>query len=230
MRCRKVRSFLSAYCSNEMTGRKLLALREHLSACSSCRKEENLYRSISEAKTELPELSVSDDFNERLLNRIAQERFSETRSKAYMPTKAPLFGWRQLAPAFSVVTVVGLLAFMILSQPAVNRHQELASSGQNVEAWMLAQPDKNPNVTASLDKNWSLNKQLHKSAQYTKISNSITNQSGFNGMHMASSMRQPFTAFTGRSPVIVRYHRVLPVIRVYQSARTTRSMGDDTVY
>ena len=47
MRCRKVRSFLSAYCSDELNVRRKLAVSEHLSACSSCRQQDALIRSMN---------------------------------------------------------------------------------------------------------------------------------------------------------------------------------------
>ena len=80
MRCRKARSYLSAYCNDELTDRTRLAVSDHLSTCSTCRKEEAIYRSMISSGAEIEGLKVDDDFNTRLLNRSAQERFAQTRT------------------------------------------------------------------------------------------------------------------------------------------------------
>ena len=106
MRCRKVRSYLSAYCNDELSGRKRLTIREHLATCSGCRSEEEIYVSMSEAGGRLEEFAVSDDFNLKLLNRIGRERFAETRTEAHLPKRAPLISWRQVVPVLSAVALV----------------------------------------------------------------------------------------------------------------------------
>ena len=110
MRCRKVRSFLSAYCNDELTGRKRLAVREHLSTCCDCRREEAFYGSMKTAAGELPGLSVSADFNPQLLNRIARERFAETRTRAFLPRRAPIVSWSRAVPILAIVPVLALAA------------------------------------------------------------------------------------------------------------------------
>ena len=82
MRCRKARSLTSAYSNDELTSRKLTSLRGHLANCAACRQEAALIRSIRLASPTLQSEPLSDDFNQKLLNRIAHERFAETRSSS----------------------------------------------------------------------------------------------------------------------------------------------------
>jgi hypothetical protein len=56
----------------------------------------------------MPKVTVSEDFNARLLNRIAEERFAETRTNAHFPPKrVPMVRWQRAIPA--VVTAAILL-------------------------------------------------------------------------------------------------------------------------
>ena len=89
MRFRKTRSLLSAFCNGELSGRKHEKVRKALADDEALRREEAVFESIRKASRELPEKTVSDDFNARLLDRIARERFAETRSSAYLPKAAP---------------------------------------------------------------------------------------------------------------------------------------------
>lgn len=103
MHCRKVRSLLSAACSDELDSRQQAVVKDHLVSCPSCRKEASYYSSLRLAARELPKRTPSEDFNTRLLNRIAQERFQETRTRAYLPRRAPRLTWRTLAPVLVTV-------------------------------------------------------------------------------------------------------------------------------
>ncbi|HSG99923.1 MAG TPA: hypothetical protein VLB27_07740 [candidate division Zixibacteria bacterium] len=58
----------------------------------------------------LREYRVSEDFNTRLLNRIADERYAEVRSQAYLPKHAPHFTFAQAAPAFAAFALVAFVA------------------------------------------------------------------------------------------------------------------------
>ncbi len=112
MRCRKARSYLSAYCNNELSDKQRQAVAMHLKDCPECRREEALSREIKLSASRLTVgQSVSSDFNEKLLNRIAGERFKETRTKAYMPKNAPIFGWGRLAPAMATAALLVVFAF-----------------------------------------------------------------------------------------------------------------------
>ena len=114
MRCQKVRSYLSAYCSGEIDGKKRLVIDEHLSDCAACRKEEAIYYSLNTVKSEIGSLKVSDKFNDNLLNRIAHERFAETRTKAYMPSRPPVLTWAKVLPS-AITAVVAVVVTALVT-------------------------------------------------------------------------------------------------------------------
>jgi len=206
MRCRKVRSFLSAYCNDELTGRKKLAISEHLSTCSSCRREEAAIQSISLATRQVSELKVSDDFNTRLLNRIAQERFKETRTRAFFPKRAPVFTWGRVAPVFvsaCLLIVVGIFSF------------------KQSESYLTVQPVNNPNMTVNMKKDWSLNDQLARAERVNRITNRMTAAAGYlsafdYGNRMVSSSHGNIRPL----PYIESYYKLRPVVRIYRSMLT----------
>ncbi|MCK4462475.1 MAG: zf-HC2 domain-containing protein, partial [candidate division Zixibacteria bacterium] len=112
MRCRKVRSFLSAYCRDELQSNRRRQVSEHLLACPACRRQETVCRDMNTTLQEMPTLKATDGFNQRLLQRVAQERFAETRTKAYQPKSAPLFLWRKLVPVMATACIA-LLAVIV---------------------------------------------------------------------------------------------------------------------
>jgi len=111
MRCRKVRSFLSTYCKGELAPRKTAAVETHLRECASCRREEEMYKSVNKLVVEMPSKTTSDDFTARLLQRIENERAVPQKSKVYMPGRIPKFGAGRLATISAVAVVV--LAFAV---------------------------------------------------------------------------------------------------------------------
>ena len=161
MRCRKVRYFLSAYCKDELGGRRKLAVSEHLSHCSACRREEVIYRTLNDTKAEMPGFKVSADFNNKVMDRIARERFSETRTKAYLPKKAPVLAWGKAVPAFVSVCMVVLIAVSFMSGGLQDMNNGMmATSNNNVDdSYLTVQPTHNPNMTVNMNDNWSLNEQ-----------------------------------------------------------------------
>lgn len=106
MRCRKVRSFLSAYCREEISSPLTVKVQRHLEECPMCRREHEAVRSVQAMVKGTPGLKTSDGFSARLLNRVAQERFGETRSKAYLPGRAPRLGGLKLATITVTAMVV----------------------------------------------------------------------------------------------------------------------------
>ena len=133
MRCQKVRSYLSAYCNDELAGRKKLAVDEHLSTCALCRKEESLYNAMFAAKSEIGSLEVSNDFNNNLLNRIANERFAETRTKAYHPQRPPLMVWSKVVPAVVSAFVVVFALVTLFSGGIMSNRYNYASQNNNLD-------------------------------------------------------------------------------------------------
>jgi hypothetical protein len=111
MRCQRVRYYLSAYCRNELTGGKRKAITAHLEVCADCRREEAASREIAYTVKGFPERELSADFNTKLLNRIAAERYSEAKNKAYFPGRIPLFGWNKVVPAVAAICLVMAFVF-----------------------------------------------------------------------------------------------------------------------
>ena len=225
MRCRKVRSFLSAYCNDELTGRKKLAISEHLSTCSSCRREEAAIRSIRLATEQVPKLKVSDDFNTRLLNRIAQERFAETRTRAFLPKRAPVFTWGRVAPVFisaCLLIVVGIFSFKsgTIEQ---NNYRPVADRSQS-ESYLTVQPVNNPNMTVNMKKDWSLNDQLARAERVNRITSRMTAAGYLSAFDYGNQLVSSSSSNIRPLPYIESYYKLRPVVRIYRSAEpnTTR--------
>jgi hypothetical protein len=230
MRCRKVRSFLSAFCNDELTGRKRLAVREHLATCSSCRQELAVYQSISQASREAAGLRVSEDFNVKLLNRIAQERFQETRTRAYFPpSRVPVLSWGRLAPVLSTVAALLVVSMTWWAMSGPSGQPGRMANADLTEDWLSAEPENNPNITRALDKDWSFSRSIQRNDHLARLSNSITRQVGFNDMQLVGITFRT-TRQAGQVPYVTTYFRVQPIIRVYQSSNRTVSQEDDKIF
>ncbi len=211
MRCQKVRSYLSAYCNDELAGRKKLAVDEHLSTCVLCRKEESLYNAMFTAKDEIGSLKVTDDFNNILLNRIANERFAETRTKAYYPQKPPLFVWSKVVPAVASAFVVVFALFSMFSGGIDTERDNFAYQDGNLDnSYMTVQPTDNPNM----NKNWSLDNHLARVERGNRISRNMTKAGSFS---RRQNMSLTSVSSQGRTyvPYVTTYHQIRPVIRLY---------------
>ena len=227
MHCRRVRSYLSAFSNDELTGAVLREVREHLSNCRECRSEEAVYRSVRLATKQLPSRHLSADFNARILDRVAKERFAETRNKAYLPKAAPSILWRRLVPVLSSAAVIALVAIGV-AQFKTSNGSNLASLPAPVEIGQI-----NDYLTVQpLARDWSLDNHL---AQTDRISN------------LTSSMTQPFdrsASLAGsrsstngvwvrdpRLPGMIFLYRVRPVVRTNNSTAVNASYKEsDKVY
>jgi hypothetical protein len=216
MRCRKVRSYLSAYCNDELSGRQRLAVSEHLSTCSVCRKEEAFYKSLNDARSEIGELKVSDDFNAKLLNRIAQERFAETRTEAHLPKPAPRVTWGQLVPVVVTACLVLFISIVAVS-PELKQEVGLMSSATSSldDSYLTVQPVNNPNLAVPMQRGWSLNDELARVERVNTLTSSMTSSNGFEPLGSSSGLRQVTSQASYRAPYVPDYFRVRPVVRVY---------------
>ena len=223
MRCRKVRSYLSAYSNNELTGRRLMVVREHLSTCAECRKEEAIYKSMGRAGKVLPDVALSGDFNARLLDKIAQERFSETRTRAYLPRTAPAVQWWKVVPA---VTMAVLLVFFGVNTllPMLDRNpQQMALSDESLDnSYLTVQPTNNPNLEIDL------NKLLAKVERSDRIYQTMARNDGFGAL-------QPLDTWvnvnaSSQAPFVNNRYRIKPVIRVYNFNAASQTGGYEKVY
>jgi len=237
MRCRKVRSFLSAYCHDELNSRRKLAMSEHLLTCSACRREEDIYGQMAETSAQLPSVEISEDFNTKLLNRIAQERFAETRTRAYLPKAAPLLSWKGLAP---VVVTACLAVFAVISLvPNDNSSSPMFAgdetsltdpgSGDLDDSYLTVQPTTNPHMTVNMEKNWSLDRQFARAERIRKISNSIIPTGSFGSQQY--QLTSSGSSLTGQPvPYLLNQYRMRPVVKIYVLPQTTTRQEGNKPY
>jgi len=229
MRCRKARSLLSAACSDELDSRRLAAVREHLASCPACRKEAAYYSSVRQAVRELPGKNLSEDFNTRLLNRIAQERFQETRTRAYLPKRAPRRSWLTVVP---VAAAMALAVVVATNMYETEPNHPMASSTPGIpgpmdDRYLTAQPVSNPNMAIGMSEDWSLRRQLARAERLEEISRYLTSQYGFGNTHLTGSRVNT----GGLQPALPRfYFQQQPVFRIYRVGGGTNDREDDKAY
>jgi len=229
MHCRKVRSLLSAACSDELDGRQQAVVKDHLASCLSCRKEASYYSSLRLAARELPKRTPSEDFNTRLLNRIAQERFQETRTHAYLPRRAPRLTWRTLAP----VLVTACLALVMVGNFLYGDKLFTPNTPTSTlptpmdDRYLTAQPGNNPNLAVGLHQDWSLRKQLAQAERLEQISRGLANQYGFGNLHLTSGTMTAGSVNPAISPFFLRQQ---PVYRVYRLSGSSDGRGGSQAY
>jgi len=198
-----------------------------VASCPSCKREYAIYASIQSAGRELPDEPISDDFNTRLLNRIAEERFAETRTKAYQPKAAPLFAWTRLATVvatacLAVFAVVSLLPEGDITSPIMtaNNSQSVTDSGSLDNSYLTVEPVTNPNMTVPMEKDWSLDRQLARAERVKEISNSIIPVGSFGGPQYQLSSRN---LLTGQPvPYLLNQYRMRPVVKIYVLPQSIR--------
>lgn len=219
MRCRRVRSCLSAYCKNELSERRQKAVMAHLEECPECRREEAVIREIEAAIGKLPEYKVSPDFNSRVLSRVAEERFKETRSKAYLPKRAPIFGWGRLVPALATISLVLAFVFLggldLINEPGeqVTIAEKSRTPAELDDRYLTVQPQSNHVLIQHANAGWAFDKQL---ARATRIKNLMNRLAGQN--HFAS---QPSYLATGQ---VVRNGQS-PIVRLPMNSHLTHTVS-----
>ncbi|UCD64149.1 MAG: zf-HC2 domain-containing protein [Candidatus Zixiibacteriota bacterium] len=216
MRCRKVRSYLSAYSNGELTDRTRLAVVEHLSTCSACRKEEAIYKNINAARADVDKLTVTEDFNVQLLNRIARERFAETRTRAFLPKPAPRVSFSRVAPVMAAACVV-ILALATTFSPLRQADPNMAGPGGSSldNAYLTAQPQDNPNMAVPMNREWSLSNEMARAERIARISTSLTAAGSFDRYVLSGNARRASSRVLDRAPYVPEYFKVRPVVRIY---------------
>jgi len=186
---------------------------------------------VKQAGRELTTPSISEDFNTRLLNKIAQERFSETRTLAYLPHRAPVVNWWQVVPATVVAAMLVVVGIYWMQPGTDSQPTDFAGDGTtSSDLYRTVQPINNPNMTPSLHKNWSFNKQLQQTDRIARLSNMLTDRSGFGNLHLASGLDSRAGYMWHRDVQVINYYRIKPVVRVYQSSSNADSEEDEKVY
>lgn len=191
MRCQRVRYYLSAFFKGELSEGKRKAVAAHLQSCTECSREESVVREMSMAGRRMMAYKTSPDFNARLLNRIAEERFKETRSKAYFPPKrVPVFSWSRALPVAATVCLV--LAFVLtggvknlLNHDATPMAVERHSPGSGLDdRYLTVQPQGEHALaihkrTSSTTGQWAFHKELARVNRIKGFVNSLASQSNF---------------------------------------------------
>jgi len=216
-----------------LTGAILRDVREHLSTCRECRNEEAVYRSMRLATKQVSENHLSRDFNTRLMDRLAQERFAETRSKAYLPKPAPLLQWRRLVPAVVSVVAIALVAVsfsQFSGSPIAQGPVAAVSVGEN-DDYLTAQPLRDRNETAQLKPEWSLNGHMAQTDRLSRLTSSMTQRSGFDNSAESGGFQPIAILRPGHQPFVLYFYRVKPVIKTYDQTGTDASYKEsDRVY
>lgn len=217
MRCRKVRSFLSTYCKGELTPEESARIKSHLDGCSSCRREEEAYRSINQMVVNLPGMSVSNDFTAKLFQRIGQEGFAERKTRAFLPGRIPRFGIARLAAAASVAVLILAVGigvnlgdgFLRPSPPQMASVVSAADIGTDDDLYLTVQPTDNP----LLNEHKSVSRMIQQYNRWRELSRSLRPNAaaeqflGGGNVTMASARSGSFTDGSGI--------RVRPVVRNY---------------
>jgi len=206
MRCQKVRSFLSAYCKGELTEKRTGAIAAHLEGCPRCRYEETVYREMNKSIGQLPNFTVSGDFNSLLLKRVADERHKETRTKAFLPKRIPVVSVNRLAPIFAAACFIFAFIFsggidLFIDTPETPSYvtTELDNS------YMTVQPE------------WEFNKEVARATRINGLMNQLSNQSSF-GSLASSARRNNFQS-------LYRARQFPPMIRAFPYLRSNSNEG-----
>ena len=222
MRCRKVRSLLSAACSDELEVRQQAAVRDHLASCSSCRKEASYYTIVHQAVDQVPKKSLGQDFNTRLLDRLAHERFQETRTRAYLPHRAPRLSLRILAPVAvtAALVLVAVSSFLSLKDSISGEMPSAQLPSPMDDRYLTIQPTTGHNAALGMGDDWSLRRQLARSERLETVSRELTSHNGFSNMHLAGMTTPAGVVYTTASQ---DYPLQRPNFKVY---RITGGSGD----
>lgn len=214
MRCRKVRSFLSAYCNGETSPGVSAEIKHHLDECNGCRREENVLKSMKQLVSDLPKIDTSDDFTSKLFAKIGQEGFAEKRTKAYLPKRVPLFGVARLATAASVAVIVLTLgiSFNLGDKLLFPNSPQMATvptvdNGFADDLYLTVQPTDNP----LLNEHKSVSRMIEQYNRWREYSRTLRTNSG--AEHFLGgdpSITMVSAQSDSRSNIIVR-----PVVKSY---------------
>lgn len=218
MRCRKVRSFLSIYCSGETAPDVTEQIDQHLDGCGSCRREASVYKSLGRTVKALPDMETSEDFNSKLFQKIGREGFAEAKSKAYMPGRIPKFDFMRLAAyATTAVIVIGLGLGIAMSDkffsPTSPRLMSSTDIQKDDNLYLTVQPIDNP----LMNEKKSVSEVVRQYNRFREYSKTLRASSGADllsgqtpGMTMTSTQSTPLGANGLRVRPVVRNYLVIP--------------------
>ncbi len=187
MRSRRARSLLPAFSNGEVDGRRELSVRRLLADSPEARAEARFYGSMRDAAHELPQTSTNRDFKNRLMDRIAEERFAETRTEAYLPKAAPLVRWRFVVPSVVTAAVMLFVAVGLLSPTSPFAGGQSAAAFDPDSAYLTAQPSTT-HLHRTANPDWSFDQVLAHSERAARISQRLVNPSSFVSGHRFGSV------------------------------------------
>ena len=129
--CSEIKKLIPLYVDDMLTHIDAASVREHLSECEDCRQEYEFLKNIIATASELPKIKPSDDFNERLHNKLI-----EARKNNY---KTALSKFRKIsAAALSAVAVIAIsvVSLNVLDEKDISVSPD--SSVSTVEPLMIA--------------------------------------------------------------------------------------------
>lgn len=118
MNCRIVRSKLSEYVDQELSGREMLAIREHTATCSSCAHELNRELKLKTMLGSLKGAEPSIGFESRLIEAVLSQS-----SPAKVQSRLP---WRHafFAAAAGAAIIFGVLRVLDRGTPSVAQNSQ----------------------------------------------------------------------------------------------------------
>ena len=105
MKCKEVQKSLSVYQDGRLNPDQEISLKDHLSGCAACQKEERALSEVRSALKSLESVEPSPDFKARLWERIRQEE--ELEKNPWMRLMHMRHEQRYLArPAFALTSLI----------------------------------------------------------------------------------------------------------------------------
>jgi hypothetical protein len=164
---------------------------------------------------QIQRLSVSKDFNAKLLNRVANERFLETRTKAYLPKHAPHVRWKQVIPAFVTTAAFAIVTFMSFWPGTQSDASKSLRVGLgNDDSYLTVQPSQSRSGVDVLDQDWSLSEVIARAEKLSKLSNNLIQPEV---QHLGQQASGHFVGGTEQlmAPFASGTLRIRPMYRVY---------------
>jgi len=227
MRCRKVRSCLSAYCRGELTPEVAGDITRHVDACPSCRREAEAFRAVNRMLTQQPPIKTGDEFSARLFARIAGENFAEKRSRAYLPGRIPLWGASRLAVVAATAVVVLLVGaginmsqFEGLSSVPLALSTSTTPGGSDNDLYLTVQPTNNP----LLNTQKSVSRMVQQYNRWRELSRVIRSHSGAEQFMGNGATAVMASSRNGSDPVNII--RIRPVVKNYLVTPENVSAGN----
>jgi hypothetical protein len=169
-----------------------------LENCPDCRREEAIVRELHSAIDGVETYAVSPDFNSRLLKRIAEERFKETRTKAFMPKKIPILSLNRIAPVVAAACFVFAFIFAGgIDRIIVNDESPVVATIEPDNSYATVRENRDQTVNAYRTQDWAFQKQLARANRIKDLMTRLSNESPF-----STFVSQPGRTRMGGLPIV----------------------------